>query len=380
MVTLKLILLGLLATSPGPASPAPQNLEVRAVNCANPKVKAFVTSAGHFASKEVGRFCSSYLGYKPKITTVTETITFNEVLATTLTSGTGTVVSTISISASATQTVTQTIGIFPGLEKREAAYAPPPAPIKKITADYHGKALGFPSSVVSGACSCLVKPPAPTTKTIARSTTETFWDTWYEYKTTTTTTASFPVDAVSREPLLTPRTDHQHTHVLLKPLPSPHKDLRDANPSDKDAFSDSWLATTLGDWWNDGSDVAAITPSKEKRRAVLVYLEAKTGFLRTVDGGWYLNNDPYNDLAILQFNSKKDIDPREYQYSVCKIVQSGRDRQLVCHVDKSAWDMRFYQTCPVYDEWFQRPFVVGSHVFSDIPCSQKKLLVVDPCA
>ncbi|KAF5009730.1 hypothetical protein FDECE_4076 [Fusarium decemcellulare] len=377
MVMLHFVLLALLAISVS----ATLGLEQRNLKCANPTVKAFASSARKFASKEVDGFCSSYLHYKTKTTTITSSSTTWSYQLLTISGGTTTDVSTISASATGTETVTQTIGVFPDLRKREAAYGPPPpAPTRHITADSHGKALGFSSGVVSDACSCLVTSPTPVTKTRTKVATSTFVFTDREYATTTTTTTTSTHTDFSTTTRFSTVTYANPTNCGTPAQPT-FIQLRDVNASDTDAFNNDWLATSLMDGWRQAGLIEdAITPSKDKKRAALLTLEPKTGYLRTVHGGRYLNNDYFAYLTTPSFMSKKDVDIRGFQYNACKVVQSGKVRELVCHAVGSAWDMRFYQTCQVYQDWYSRPFAIGNAWFPDIGCSLKKLIIVDACA
>ncbi|KAF4966582.1 hypothetical protein FSARC_5746 [Fusarium sarcochroum] len=315
MVSPQFILLSLLATAS--ASPTPQDLEKRKLTCTNTKVKAFSSSAYKIASKEVKGFCSSYLHYKRKTKTVTSTHTYDDWEYTTITSGTGTLVLDETASATGTWTWTQTVGVFPDLKKRElekrnAAYAPPPAPTKYIKTDYQGKALGFPASITT--------------------------TTWTHYSDTTEEST---------------KTYANPTNCGTPAQPTFFIQLREADPSRTDGYNNWYLSTTQGDrfssWGYGGGEAPNVT--KDKKRAVLVYLEAKTGFLRTVDGGRYLNSDFFIDLTLLRFNSKQWIDLNEYWYNKCKIVQTGKEKELICHAEGSPWDMRFYQTCPEYVKW-----------------------------
>ncbi|KAF5019847.1 hypothetical protein F66182_8126 [Fusarium sp. NRRL 66182] len=324
MVSLQFILLALLAI-PSSANPAPQ----RKLACTNPKVKSFSSSAHKVASKQVKTFCSSYLRYRHKTRTVTETHTWDDWEYTTVYSGTGTLVLQETASATGTWIHTQTVGVFPDLkkrhvpEKREPAYAPPPAPTKRITADRQGKALGYPASVVSGACSCLVKPPTTKTTTTTsplRRITE--WVTVSEYAATTTTTTTTTDTHYSY-------TTEEHTKTYANPTdcgtpaqPTFFVQLREADVSRTDGYNNFYLSVMQ----SSGAGQPNVT--SDKKRAVLVYLEASTGYLRTVDGGLYLNNDPYSPLTLLRFHSKAWLDAREWRYNVCKIVQAGKEDEL----------------------------------------------------
>ncbi|KAF4467195.1 hypothetical protein FALBO_5924 [Fusarium albosuccineum] len=361
MVMLQFVLLALSAS-------ATLGLEQRSLKCANPKVKAFASSARKVASKEVDGFCSSYLHYKTRTTTVTSSTTTWSYQLLTISGGTDTEVSTISASATGTETVTQTIGVFPDLRKREAAYGPPPpAPTRHITADSHGNALGFSSGVVRDACSCLVTSPPPVTKTRTKVATSTFVFMDREYATTTTTTTTSTHTDFSTGTQFSTVTYANPTNCGTPAQPTFFIQLRDVN-----ALMDGWRQAGLIE--------DAITLSKDKKRATLLTLEPKTGYLRAVHGGRYLNNDYFSYLTIPSFMSKKDIDVDGFQYNACKIVQSGKVRELVCHAEGSAWDMRFYQTCQIYEDWYSRPFAIGNAWFPDIPCSLKRLIIVDACA
>ncbi|KAM0548458.1 hypothetical protein ACHAPJ_009944 [Fusarium lateritium] len=293
MVPVQYILFTLLAI-PSFANPTPQDLEKRKLACTNSKIKAFSSSAYKIASKEVNSFCSSYLHYKRKTRTVTSTHTYDAWDDTTITSGTGTITLEHIVSATGTSTVKQTFGLFPylkkrSLEKRNPAYAPPPAPTKHIKTDYQGKALGFPASII----------------------------------TTTSTDYSYTTERYTK-------TYANPTNCGTPAQPTFFIQLREADTSRTDGYNNWYLSTIQSDRFSSGGYGGGerLTVTKDKKRAALVYLEAKTGFLRTVHGGRYLNNDYFVQLTLLTFNTKEYVNLTGYQYNKCKIVQNGKEKEL----------------------------------------------------
>ncbi|KAM0340601.1 hypothetical protein ACHAPU_010438 [Fusarium lateritium] len=378
MKYLRLILLGLLSTSS--ANPTPQDLEKRKLTCTDPKVKAFSSSAHKIASKEINSFCSSYLKYKQKTKTVTITNTYDDWEYTTVTTGTGTLVLVQTASATGTYVISQTVGVYPNLKKREIlekrnpAYAPP-APTKYIKADRNDKVLGFQSGIVSEACSCLVKTPTKTTATeFTNYRRITSWETVSEYATTTTTKTTTTSTHYSYTTELRTKTYANPTNCGTTAQPTFFIQLREEDSSRTDGYNNWYLSNTQ----TGGGGEPNVT--KDKKHAALVYLEAKTGYLRTVDGGQYLNSDYFLDLTLMRFNTKKSIDDNQFYYNKCKIVQSGKEKELTCFAEGSTWDMRFYQTCPEYIQWYDTPIVIGAKLYTDGPvCYLKRFMVVDAC-
>lgn len=87
-------------------------------------------------------------------------------------------------------------------------------------------------------------------------------------------------------------------------------------------------------------------------------------------------------LEPIYFTPKDLIDTSGFLYHGCKIVQSGADSLLNGTVVDSAFGgLSTYQTCQIYQNWYDSPLVVCDAVYyDDIGCVGKNLYVVDACA
>ncbi|CAM1507240.1 Fc.00g068810.m01.CDS01 [Cosmosporella sp. VM-42] len=391
MVQLRSLLVSVLALPLVTSSP----IEERAINCKDPKAKAFVSAARSLAGSLIDPFCTSFLHYKTKTKTVTKSYTWEEGFAVEVTKGTITYITDATTTVPTTWFVTRTVDVFPNVKKREAAPEPAPAQVtrraelpraalpQKLKADSKGSVLGFASSVVSDACSCLVKKPTTTTTTA------------YEFKTTTitytvtipkktawTTTTWTRLDA-SIISIVKTRTYANPTTCGDAAHPTFFVQMRDADPTSKDQYHNNYLAMIYSDRHGLPGEAQAL-PDALKKRAVLLTIEPGTNYLKTVPEGLYLNNDYFNSFALLYFTPKAEIDKRSYLYHICKIMPRGTEKELVCEVPQSpqaSWNMKYFQTCPEYTEYYESPLVVGDEVSRTAPdCFQKRFYLVDACA
>ncbi|KAM5347232.1 hypothetical protein ACJ41O_010237 [Fusarium nematophilum] len=366
-------------------------------SCEKAKVKSFLAAAHPYPRKKVDDFCKTFLRRKSSgKKTVTTTVTIDEEKTITLFK-TKFYHSTVTTSTTSTTSVTRTIGVYPDLKKREAANGSPPAPTDPIKPDANGGVFGYSAKKASKACSCIVDSTSDVpTKTVTKYETRRVYVTEYRYK-TATTTASLSIDHLELDANLMQSTSTDISYSTVSKVKTKTYDnptycgtpskptfivqLRDSDPENGDAFNNNWLAlTSSGNWVPDLKDHAAVTPSSSKKRAALLYLEPRTGYLRSADGGWSMNSDYYGDPRFVAFDRKKDIEDRDWLYHVCKIVESGGEKELVCYLSGAFWDETVYQTCQEYQDQYERPLVVGDALQTDVVCSRKRFIVVDPCA
>ncbi|KAF7541735.1 hypothetical protein G7Z17_g11904 [Cylindrodendrum hubeiense] len=408
MVSLRSLLLAVLALQPlALANP----LVERKITCANPKVKSLIKTAKSVAGKQINTFCSSYLHYKSKTKTIVETFTYTSVVDEFTTEGTVTYITFATTTVSGTVTVTRTIGLYEGLGKRDVAAGPTAAVDatatsaqitqaaeyddaedstgdiqeralpKKLKPDSRGCVLGFSASIVSEACSCLVKKPTLATTTSYFRIDETATATYTEPSATAWTTSVYTAHDDLVLSKVSTVTIAKPTNCGTEAQPSFFVQIRDVDRSSTDQWDNNYLSLINSANYRGWEGDAVLMAEAPKGRAVLVTIEPGTGYLREVRKGRYLNVDYFNSFQLPFWNSKAWIDARAFQYVVCKIVPAGNEKELQCNVPQSAWDIHIWQTCPLYYEWFGTSVVFGDEFSKTTPdCFEKKLYLVNACA
>ncbi|KPM44475.1 hypothetical protein AK830_g2079 [Neonectria ditissima] len=412
MVLLQSLVLSLLAVHLPLVSASPLLAE-RKINCANSKVKSLVKTAKAVAGKTISPFCSSYLHYKSTTKTITETYTQQEAEWHFVTSGTDTYLEEATTKVSATTTMSFTEAVYADLKKRAAEATAVPAPTQppvpamapaqvtqaaepdddqddqdiheravpqKLKVGYGGSVLGFPASIVSEACSCLVSKPKPATETTYFVVTTLIPVTETVAETYTTSTSSYTWHDYSHVSIVRTKTLSKPTNCGTEAQPTFFIQMRDVSPVNKDKWNNNYISLVESIEWRGVENDCGFLPTPYKNHAVLVTLEPGTGYLREVRGGRYLNTDYFSDFQEVFFNSKKWIDARTFLYIKCVIVKSGSDRELQCSVPNGFWKLAVWQTCPLYVEYYMNPIIFGAEWSAESPdCLEKKLYVVDAC-
>ncbi|KAF7550666.1 hypothetical protein G7046_g7941 [Stylonectria norvegica] len=419
MVMLRPLLVFALALPLATSSPC------RPLDCNKPEVYSFASTVLELGVFDA--FCTSYMHYDLPIATetITQSYTYDDVSYIYTTDGTVTYLEEAITSVSATETVTRTIGFYPDIKQRDlelakrapdpkSAPAETPDAVEKVTPettpelapsstfetvsnptveneilippelkpDYNGGVLGFDRRDVGDACSCLAPQPPPTateTSYIGTTITVLYTETIPEF--TTTSTSTFTAHDYTYVSIVYTKTYSSPTDCGDAAHPTFFVQMRDVNPDNSNQWNNNYLATRESIYRSDTIDPDAIVVAEtSKQLAVLVTIEPGTGYLRTVNEGWYLNSDPYNNFQLMFFNSREVVDTRHYNYHVCSIVQTGSERELKCTVPENPWVLHVYQTCALYVQYYDTPMVAGESWSAESPtCYEKKFYIVDAC-
>ena len=92
--------------------------------------------------------------------------------------------------------------------------------------------------------------------------------------------------------------------------------------------------------------------------------------------------DNYSNFQLFGLNTQEYITGRSYNKLDCVLAApSAGVEYLDCQVLTSFWPLTVLQTCPLYDEYFDTPLVIGEEWSETSPdCFRKRIKLVRACA
>ncbi|KEY69262.1 hypothetical protein S7711_01713 [Stachybotrys chartarum IBT 7711] len=365
--------------------------------------------SGSFArTASMSRFCSSVLGCPaPATTTLTGTVT--QSVTSTITEsytweeiGTETT-TTLSYDYTETSTTyfTTVTATITSTQEKWVITTPPPRPSRRDGAP-HPKDLGAraitsvcPSAAQKSACSCIYACPSDVTRDRRRTITERYTDTAYDFTTqfiTYTNTEYEPtlhtvVESATDESTHIVKATRTRTIKCTPGVPNSSFYLSatvSPVPTPSQQFVDKYV-------YAEPSQLGAIDPyfspqyAPAKDVGSVFYLDSQARLVTPSSyGNLYANIDYFNDFQLVNFMSRQDIRTQEYLFLACALLPpsgrfAGGYRELDC-IAYGAFNPHIFQWCPIYDDFFGRPTVLGSYYSPEAPaCFNITFLAVPVC-
>ena len=161
--------------------------------------------------------------------------------------------------------------------------------------------------------------------------------------------------------------------------PTFYAQLIDQDPGRTDQFNGQYLSgvTVLKE---EEDRVNYIPTTSDITKALLFTLEAGTGRLTEWPRGRYANVDGYFDFQLIGLNSAAYLQLRTgSRYLDCTLATAAGAEYIDCTVT-NFWFLQYLQTCPLYQEYFDTPVVLGEEYSTDAPeCFKKRIKVVKAC-
>jgi hypothetical protein len=162
--------------------------------------------------------------------------------------------------------------------------------------------------------------------------------------------------------------------------PTFYAQLQDSDPASTDEFNNQYLTALTGaDPNNDILTYVRTTP--DIRKALIWTLDTSTGHLVDYPRKLFsLNVDEGNDFQLFSLNSAPYIEITGNLYVNCAVVPSGGVNYLECTQTTGPFPLTVLQTCPLYQEYFETPVVLGENYSPEFPtCFRKKIKMVPAC-
>ncbi|WQF90325.1 hypothetical protein CDEST_15339 [Colletotrichum destructivum] len=240
------------------------------------------------------------------------------------------------------------------------------------------------------ACSCLIGACAtPVTKdvrkTITEKTTETYWS-LIEKSITYTNTEYVPILSTETIP---------YTWTETAGILSTHTTTIKCTPSATTSTSFFHLqATNAPDINGKYLWIAPISPrilSFSIEPQVIESIEAASVFsiddegrliTRHLNGTHFANADNYGDFQLFHMVPRDEIQRRSYNYFRCSLKPpsgkyQGGFKELYCKAD-GFWGLDIFNYCPLYKEWFNAGFVLGTEWSETSPDCYAVVFLVKP--
>ncbi|KAF3937584.1 hypothetical protein ABW19_dt0210463 [Dactylella cylindrospora] len=395
-----LLLASSLALHAIPTLATPASCRVSSVSSCSKAIQSTKTRTLSLTS-----WCSSVLGCVKTTTTitgdpvtVTETIVISETYTDSYIESETTTTTTFDYTeTSYTEVATETVTPTWTVEKFVITTKAPSrrdVEEKMHPRDFIGKRAGTtsicPATVESKACSCLIGGCGPpitkdNRKTIKEKVTE-YSATLLQIPITYTNTEWEPIyftETIGLTYISTTGFLSTHT-TTIKCTPSATSAtsffrLQATNAPDVDG--QYYWAAPLSPRLLSFSIEAAFTPDEE---AATVFSLDDEGRLitRHSNGTQYANVDHYGAFQLVHLMSRFEIRRRGYNYLRCSFNPPsgnypGDYKELFCRAE-GGFDRKVWNYCPIYDEWFNSPLVLGDFFSETSPDCYALVFLVKP--
>lgn len=159
--------------------------------------------------------------------------------------------------------------------------------------------------------------------------------------------------------------------------PTFYAQLQDVDPAKGDQFNGQYL-TGVTFLKPEEETINYVRVTSDRTKALLFTLDSASGAVGDWPRGHLLNTGHLFDFTLISLNSV--VSKRGYYASQCSLTTVSGVEYLDCKETTGSWPLTVLQTCPLYQEYYDTPLVLGQEWSAEAPeCFRKRIKVIRAC-